>query len=113
MSTSNEQTKHNTFYVQDNLKKFCFGFFYIGNQKIFVRKLSKTYSSKLNSEVSGIINIFDINIQIEIASLTRLFMSQNIEVFYDEILAEKLGYDSPYLRPSIWIKEMYVNELQQ
>ena len=111
MTALNEYKELNTFYIKNDLRKFCFGFFYIEDEKIFVRKLSRKYSSKLNCEASGIINIFDNNVQIEIASLTRLFKSQNIEVFYDEILSRRLGLESSYFKPTTWIKETYLNAL--
>ena len=101
----------NTFYVTKSLSPYCLGYYYEGKDIVYVRKLKKRYSLKRNKDLKKIINIFDFNLEIELTSILRLFLSQNIEVFYDEVLAEKLGYDLPYFRPSLWLKEMYGNEL--
>jgi len=102
-----------TFYVTKEMSPYCFGYYYEGKDIVCVRKFKKRYSFKRNKEFKQIINIIDFKLETELASLTRLFLSQNIEVFYDEILAERLDFDLPYFRPSIWLKEMYSDELQQ
>ena len=103
--------KLNTFYVTKAMSPYCLGYYYEGKDIVYVRKLKKRYSLKYDKDFKKIINIFDVKLETELSSILRLFLNQNIEVFYDEILAEKLGYNSPYIRPSIWLKEMYGNEL--
>ena len=103
----------NTFYITKEMSPYCLGYYYEGEDIVYVRKFKKRYSLKRDKEFKKIINIIDFKLETELASIVRLFLNQNIEVFYDEVLAERMGYDSPYIRPSIWLKEMYSDELQQ
>ena len=113
MTDSKNYKALNTFYIIKKLSPYCLGYYYEGDDIVYVRKLEKRYSLKYDKDFKKIVNIFDVKLETELASILRLFLNQNIEVFYDEILAEKLGYDLPYFRPSIWLKEMYGDELQQ
>ena len=113
MTDSKNYKALNTFYRTKKLSPYCLGYYYEGENVVYVRKFKKRYSLKRDKEFKKIINIIDFKLETELASIVRLFLNQNIEVFYDEILAENLGYDSPYFRPSIWLKEMYGDELQK
>ena len=113
MTDSKSYKALNTFYRTKKLSPYCLGYYYEGENVVYVRKFKKRYSLKRYKEFKKIINIIDFKLETELASIVRLFLNQNIEVFYDEILAEKLGYDLPYFRPSIWLKEMYGDELQK
>ena len=113
MTDSKNYNVLNTFYITKKLSPYCLGYYYEGDELVHVRNFKKRYSLRYDKEFKKIINIIDFKLEIELASIIRLFVNQNIEVFYDEILAEKLGYESPYFRPSIWLKEKYGDALQQ
>ena len=113
MKVLEEHKALKTFYVTKEMSPYCLGYYYEGEDIVYVRKFKKRYSLKRDKEFKKIINIIDFKLETELASLVRLFLSQNIEVFYDEVLAERAGYDSPYIRPSIWLKEIYGDELYQ
>lgn len=101
------------FYITKETCSFCFGYYYDGEDKVYVRMMKKKYSQAHNKEIKHMSYIFDLRREIEAASIINLFQRVKIDAFYDEILSEVLQTDTPYFNISFWLRGMYSDVLQQ